>query len=185
MRDLDPDLDQAYDLEVDALPVVAAEQVHVARLRGEVQDRALLRGLAPVDPRDDRAALAADLGAAVDVRVGAELLDDIDLDGQARALVDDVEVLGAHPEVDRPVGAQRRPSPARGTCTFAAPKWTRSPSRVVCTRFMAGEPMKPATNTLLGLSYMCRGVSHCWRMPSLSTATRSPIVMASTWSWVT
>ena len=68
---------------------------------------------------------------------------------------------------------------------FAAPKWTRSPSRVVCTRFMAGEPMKPATNRLLGLSYMCRGESHCCRMPSLSTATRSPMVMASTWSCVT
>ena len=50
---------------------------------------------------------------------------------------------------------------------------------------MAGEPMKPATKTLSGWSYISRGVSHCCRMPSLSTATRSPIVMASTWSWVT
>ena len=45
--------------------------------------------------------------------------------------------------------------------------------------------MKPATKTFDGLSYMFRGVSTCCRMPSLSTATRSPIVMASTWSWVT
>ena len=50
---------------------------------------------------------------------------------------------------------------------------------------MAGEPMKPATKTLAGWSYMRRGVSHCWSRPSLSTATRSPIVMASTWSCVT
>src|ERR1700750_995700 len=42
-----------------------------------------------------RAPLPAELGAAVDVRVGAELLDDIDLGGQARALFDGVEVLGA------------------------------------------------------------------------------------------
>ena len=50
---------------------------------------------------------------------------------------------------------------------------------------MAGEPMKPATKTLFGRSYISRGVAHCWRMPSLSRAMRSPIVMASIWSWVT
>ncbi|CAH0304377.1 hypothetical protein SRABI128_04285 [Microbacterium sp. Bi128] len=50
---------------------------------------------------------------------------------------------------------------------------------------MAGEPMKPATKTFLGLSYRLRGVSTCISRPSFSTATRSPMVMASTWSWVT
>jgi hypothetical protein len=50
---------------------------------------------------------------------------------------------------------------------------------------MAGEPMKPATNALAGRSYSVRGVSHCMRMPSCSTATRWPMVMASTWSCVT
>ena len=44
-NDLDPDLD--LDFEVDAPPIVAAEQVHVAQLRGEVQHRALLRRLRP------------------------------------------------------------------------------------------------------------------------------------------
>ena len=53
------------------------------------------------------------------------------------------------------------------------------------TRFIAGEPMKPATKALPGLSYRLRGVSTCCRMPSLSSATRSPIVIASTWSCVT
>jgi daunorubicin resistance ABC transporter ATP-binding subunit len=51
--------------------------------------------------------------------------------------------------------------------------------------FIAGEPMKPATKTLTGRSYSALGVSTCCRMPLSSTATRWPIVMASTWSWVT
>ena len=50
---------------------------------------------------------------------------------------------------------------------------------------MAGEPMKPATNALPGWLYRSCGVPTCWRMPSLMTATRSPMVMASVWSWVT
>ncbi len=45
--------------------------------------------------------------------------------------------------------------------------------------------MKPATNRLSGLSYRFWGVSTCMSSPRLSTATRSPIVIASTWSWVT
>jgi multiple sugar transport system ATP-binding protein len=35
------------------------------------------------------------------------------------------------------------------------------------------------------VALMRRGVSHCMSRPSLRTATRSPMVMASTWSWVT
>ena len=45
--------------------------------------------------------------------------------------------------------------------------------------------MKPATNRLFGWSYRNCGVSTCWRTPLRMTATRSPIVMASTWSCVT
>ena len=63
-----------------------------------------------------------------------------------------------------------------------APPSVRSAGR----RFIAGEPMKPATKEFFGLSYRLRGVSTCWRKPpSLRIATRWPIVMASTWSWVT
>ena len=51
--------------------------------------------------------------------------------------------------------------------------------------FMAGEPMKPATKRLIGLLYSPSGVPICWIRPSLSTAIRSPMVMASVWSWVT
>ncbi len=53
------------------------------------------------------------------------------------------------------------------------------------TMFMAGEPMNPATNRFAGSSYRVCGVSTCCSWPFLITATRSPIVMASTWSCVT
>jgi len=52
-------------------------------------------------------------------------------------------------------------------------------------RFMLCEPMNPATNTFAGLASNQAGVSTCWSTPSLSTATRSPMVIASPWSWVT
>ncbi|CFE50230.1 Uncharacterised protein [Mycobacterium tuberculosis] len=47
-------------------------------------------------------------------------------------------------------------------------------------RFIAGAPMNVATNVLTGSSYSALGVSTCCSTPSLSTATRSPIVIAST-----
>src|SRR5262245_52012929 len=52
-------------------------------------------------------------------------------------------------------------------------------------KFMGGEPMNPATNRLTGWSYSSRGVCTCCSTPLRSTATRSPSVMASTWSCVT
>ena len=45
--------------------------------------------------------------------------------------------------------------------------------------------MNPATNRLTGESNSVCGVSTCCSCPSRSTQTRSPRVMASTWSWVT
>jgi hypothetical protein len=51
--------------------------------------------------------------------------------------------------------------------------------------FMAGEPMNPATNRLAGRSYISCGASTCCRTPRFITATLSPIVIASVWSWVT
>ncbi len=74
---------------------------------------------------------------------------------------------------------------SRETGTVESPNITPPSVTGTSSRFIAGEPMKPATKTLFGWSYMFRGVSHCWRMPSLRTATRSPMVMASTWSCVT
>ena len=60
---------------------------------------------------------------------------------------------------------------------------------VVSTRparmFMGGLPMKPATKALAGRSWTVRGASTCWRAPSRRMAMRCPMVMASTWSWVT
>ena len=62
---------------------------------------------------------------------------------------------------------------------------SRPPRTSPGTRFIAGEPMNAATNTFAGDSNSRSGVSHCCTVPSRITATRSPSVIASTWSWVT
>ena len=45
--------------------------------------------------------------------------------------------------------------------------------------------MKPATNRFVGWLYSSVGRPTCWRTPARITATRSPRVIASVWSWVT
>ena len=52
-------------------------------------------------------------------------------------------------------------------------------------RFIDGEPLNAATKMLSGSLNSFIGLSTCCRIPPLITATRSAIVMASTWSWVT
>ena len=52
-------------------------------------------------------------------------------------------------------------------------------------KFMPGEPMNPATNRFAGLLYSSIGEPTCWSTPLSMTATRSPSVIASVWSWVT
>ncbi len=52
-------------------------------------------------------------------------------------------------------------------------------------KFIDGLPMKPATNLLIGRSYSSWGEPTCWSLAWLMTAIRWPIVIASTWSWVT
>ena len=66
-----------------------------------------------------------------------------------------------------------------------SPKLTAPPATLASTRFIAGEPMNAPTNRFAGFSNSRCGTSHCWITPSRSTATRSPSVIASTWSWVT
>ena len=46
-------------------------------------------------------------------------------------------------------------------------------------------PMKPATKSLAGRSYTSTGVPSCSIRPWLNTASRSLMVSASSWSWVT
>src|SRR6266536_695239 len=79
----------------------------------------------------------------------------------------------------RPAG-MGRVCPANDAVACSAP-----PFRRAVTRFMAGEPMNPATNRLTGRSNRFCGVSTCCSKPSRSTHTRSPSVIASIWSWVT
>src|SRR5688572_27951498 len=59
------------------------EHVGLARTGHDMQLGALLRDLAAVDADHEVLGLAADLGGAVDVTVGAELLHDVDGDGEA------------------------------------------------------------------------------------------------------
>ena len=77
---------------------------------------------------------------------------------------------------------------AGGTASLYPAKVTTGPSSRVSsavTKFIAGEPMKPATKRLTGESNRRCGVSTCCSRPSRMTQTRWPSVMASTWSWVT
>ena len=53
------------------------------------------------------------------------------------------------------------------------------------SRFIAGEPMKPATKRFAGSLVERLRRSTCCSRPSRMTATRSPIVIASVWSCVT
>ena len=53
------------------------------------------------------------------------------------------------------------------------------------TKFIAGEPMKPATKIDAGRLYTSIGVPICSAVPAFITIRRSARVIASTWSWVT
>ena len=70
-----------------------------------------------------------------------------------------------------------------GALTIGSSRW--SSWTVAGRKFMGGDPMNPATNRFAGSSYSSRGEAHCCSSPRFSTATRSPRVMASVWSWVT
>ena len=125
----------------------------------------------------------------VDQLLVAEELDDLGAgrDPNASAVpLSQLEVL--RPEADgtsvpfsRPATTSAAlPSRASGLSDAKA-----DPSVVAVTKFIAGDPMNPATKMLAGYSYSCSGVPTCWRTPSRMTAIRSPMVMASTWSCVT
>src|SRR6476469_8299313 len=60
-----------------ALARRGGEHVDLARTRHDVQRGALVRDGAAADADDEVLVLVADLGGAVDVAVGAELLDDV------------------------------------------------------------------------------------------------------------
>ena len=62
----------------------------------------------------------------------------------------------------------------------------REPSISPRRKFMAGEPMNPATNRFTGLLVQLpAAMPSCCTTPRRMRAIRSPRVMASVWSWVT
>jgi hypothetical protein len=122
----------------------------------------------------------------------AEVLHDVGLALERRRVaagLTDVEVL--RPEAgDDLSNALTDSASRRGSGTVQSPAPTSfalspEPSRFTSMKFIDGLPMKPATKRLAGESYSVCGVPTCMSSPSLMTAIRVPIVMASIWSWVT
>src|SRR5215210_1170476 len=105
-----------------ALAGARREEVQVTLLGREVDLLALLRRPAAVDARDDVVVLAVDLGAAVDVSVGAELLDDVD--GRLETLpgADEVHVLRTDADGDLAVAGLLRRLTGNGDLALAEPQ---------------------------------------------------------------
>src|SRR4051794_21249787 len=87
---------------------VGVEDVHVLRVGGDVDRLALPVVAARVDPDDHLVGRALDTAVAVDETVGAELLDDVHLDGQPLTLADQPPGLRAHADRDVAVSLTRR-----------------------------------------------------------------------------
>ena len=76
-------------------------------------------------------------------------------------------------------GKRSSPRPVARKASASPAADTTSPS------IRLAVPTKPATKRLLGKSYRPAAEPTCCRMPLSSTAMRSAVVMASSWSWVT
>src|SRR5690625_4329016 len=157
--------------------------VHVAFLGAEVHGGTLLGCAAPINTSNDFVFGVTQTSRAVNVGVGAEFLNEVYLNRQAFAGFAQREVFGANTEADLVQFGLGEDISLDGI--HRAPKLHATIHHGNFQNVHRGDPMKPATKRLSGWSYMRRGVSTCCRMPSLSTATRSPIVMASVWSCVT
>ena len=111
--------------------------------------------LAAVGADDDLlGAAAGELDLGVDVGVGAEALDEQDLDGPGGLAVGDAQVLGAHAHDHAGASAFGQDLGGGfgdGDGLVARADVARRPTGA-SMMFMAGEPMKPATKTLLGVS---------------------------------
>jgi hypothetical protein len=79
------------------------------------------------------------------IAVGSKLLDHLDAPGEAVA--GQLERLRAQPDDD--LGPPLTPA---GSASSLPPRRTRPSTTGSVQRFMAGEPMKPATKTLVGWS---------------------------------
>ena len=77
-------------------------------------------------------------------------------------------------EADAVAGAAMRAPPSNSSCQ-ATPSGTAWTGR----KFIAGEPMKPATKRFAGSSYSCSGLPICATWPAFITTMRSAIVIAS------
>ena len=97
----------------------------------------------------------------------------------AEGLVTDGGEIQALPAWLPPPVVRAQVSPS-GSTTAAPSSLTRA-SR----KFIDGEPMKPPTKVVAGLSYNSIGVPSCSMLPPFRTIRRWPRVIASTWSWVT
>jgi len=95
------------------------------------------------------------------------------------------DVLGPDAEGDAAAGVGAQVGPRTDLQLVRAEAHERRRPSWASTRFIAGEPMKPATKRFAGRSYSTCGRSTCWSRPLRMTQTRSPSVIASLWSCVT
>ncbi len=94
---------------------------------------------------------------------------------------------GRTPTITSPAAFRAVSSSRVARSRLTAPNGRRTPASVSVPgkKFIAGDPMNPATNRLAGCAYSASGVSICCTRPPCITTTRSPRVIASVWSWVT
>jgi hypothetical protein len=139
--------------------------------------------VATVDAHDDVDALTVDLGVAVEVAVGAELLDDVDRDGQTFAGRVDDDVFGADSDGDALAGGL-----ADGVAVDRGDSRAELDAAVDDVggqQVHGGRADEAGDEDVLRLLGQGRGVPTCCRTPSFRTAMRSPMVRASVWSCVT
>ena len=186
------------------LPAGRVEQVQVAVVDGEREALARVHVDAPAHPRREPRRVVVGEQAPL---VRAQLLDldrgRVDAERHERLVAERLHQLGLDLQArELRVGPRarqlERPRPQPEHDVAARPRevrrqrqeWTRRTRRArrrsaPRTRFMAGDPMKAATNRFTGRWKSCCGSPNCCSTPSRSTATRWPSVIASTWSWVT
>lgn len=125
---------------------IHAEEMHVPRLRVQAHPAAPCRWIASVGARHDRRIdyLAGTGDSPVQVGVRTQFFHHVDLHFDTEAA--HLEMFGTDPDDDLPAA----PAISRGTATGQSPSDTAESTSGRVNKFIAGDPMKPATKTLAG-----------------------------------
>src|SRR4051794_23341548 len=168
----------------DRVAALLVEQVQLVERDLEVEHVAGLDPVLRAHHGNDVGIMALDRD--VEQLLVAEELHDVGLGANRRRVRQVAQLHVLRPEASDELVRTVKPAPvaARDREGHAA-AFTESPSRSTLTKFIAGLPMNPATKSFFGFSYRSCGAPTCCSSPLSMTAMRVPIVMASTWSWVT